>query len=63
MTEVALRWLYYHSMLNERDGIILGASSEAQMKQNMNDISNGPLPDVIVAFINGQSQRIINTQI
>jgi aflatoxin B1 aldehyde reductase len=51
ITEVALRWLYYHSRLTERDGIILGASSEKQIRQNMEDISNGPLPDKILTLV------------
>lgn len=29
--EAALRWVIYHSALQEQDGVILGASKEAQI--------------------------------
>jgi len=29
--EAALRWVMYHSVLKEGDGVILGASKEAQI--------------------------------
>ncbi|KAI9927519.1 hypothetical protein MW887_003137 [Aspergillus wentii] len=40
----ALRWAYYHSSLDENDGIILGASSVKQIKSNIESIRQGPLP-------------------
>ncbi|KAI0182687.1 putative aldo/keto reductase [Xylaria flabelliformis] len=47
-TEAALRWIAYHSVLNEADGIILGASKPDQLLANMEDIHKGPLPQVVV---------------
>lgn len=46
--EAALRWLMYHSPLGEADGIILGASSEAQMKQNLMACKGAALPQIVV---------------
>ena len=50
MAEVAYRWLSYHSCMDESkdDGIILGASRIEQMTQNLNALSNGPLPGNIL---------------
>lgn len=42
--DAALRWAYYHSSLDENDGIILGASSVKQIKSNIESIRQGPLP-------------------
>ncbi|KIM96042.1 hypothetical protein OIDMADRAFT_44817 [Oidiodendron maius Zn] len=49
--EAALRWVMYHSALQEGDGIILGASRKSQVMTNIKSISNGPLPNKIVADI------------
>ncbi|KAH0286336.1 Aldo/keto reductase, partial [Aureobasidium sp. EXF-3399] len=46
--EAALRWLMHHSSLGEADGIILGASSEAQMEQNLAACEGAALPDSVV---------------
>ncbi|KAF7883332.1 uncharacterized protein EAF02_005252 [Botrytis sinoallii] len=43
-SEAALRWIYYHSALQEGDGVILGASNPAQISLNAADIAKGPLP-------------------
>lgn len=43
-----MRWVQHHSSLNSEDGIILGASSVAQLKQNLEDSEKGPLPEEIV---------------
>ena len=51
--EATYRWLAYHSMLNgERgDAIIVGASKLGHLKQNMDTIKAGPLPqDILDAF-------------
>ena len=37
LTEIALRWVQHHSVLGPGDGIILGASSAAQLEQNIDD--------------------------
>jgi len=46
--EAALRWLMHHSSLGEADGIILGASSEAQMEQNLAACEGPALPESVV---------------
>lgn len=51
--EATYRWLAYHSMLNgERgDAILIGASRLNHLKQNMEAVKAGPLPeDVVEAF-------------
>ncbi|KAF8837488.1 Aldo/keto reductase [Paxillus ammoniavirescens] len=48
LTEIALRWCQHHSILTETDGVILGASSAAQLKQNCEDSAKGPLPQEVV---------------
>ncbi|KAJ7109329.1 Aldo/keto reductase [Mycena epipterygia] len=51
LTEIALRWCQHHSVLSEGDGVVLGASSASQLKQNCEDSVKGPLPDAIVTAI------------
>ena len=46
--EAALRWLMRHSPLEEADGIILGASSETQMEQNLKACEGPALPQSVV---------------
>lgn len=48
--EATYRWLVYHSMLNaERgDAIIIGASKLNHLKQNLETVKAGSLPDSIV---------------
>ncbi|KAJ6016602.1 hypothetical protein N7540_011193 [Penicillium herquei] len=46
-----LRWLYYHSVLQEGDGVIMGASKLPQIVQNIDDIARGPLPAEVVRDI------------
>lgn len=46
--EAALRWLMHHSPLEEADGIILGASSETQMEQNLKACEGPALPQSVV---------------
>ncbi|KAF9236270.1 Aldo/keto reductase [Melanogaster broomeanus] len=48
LTEIALRWCQHHSILANTDGVILGASSAAQLKQNCEDSARGPLPNEVV---------------
>ena len=51
--EATYRWLAYHSMLNgdRGDGILIGASKIGHLKQNMEAVEKGPLPDdVLTAF-------------
>ncbi|KAG9008400.1 hypothetical protein FRB94_013322 [Tulasnella sp. JGI-2019a] len=52
LIEVALRWLQHHSVLREGiDGVILGASSLAQLESNIADSEKGPLPDSVLIAI------------
>lgn len=50
MAEAAYRWLCYHSMMDatKGDGILLGASRQEQMTQNMSATEKGELPHSIV---------------
>lgn len=49
--EAALRWIAHHSALSDNDAVILGASKPAYIKQNVDAINQGPLPDAVVAAI------------
>lgn len=48
--EAVYRWLSYHSMLDENrgDAIIIGASKLDHLKQNMESVKAGPLPENIL---------------
>ena len=50
MAEAGYRWLCYHSMMDASldDGILLGASRQEQMTQNMAATTRGKLPQSIV---------------
>lgn len=48
LKEATLRWLMHHSILGENDGVILGASSEQQMVENVAACEGGPLPQSVV---------------
>lgn len=51
MVEAAYRWLVNHSKMRTElnDGILLGASRQEQMEQNLAAAAKGPLPESIVA--------------
>ncbi|KAH6986125.1 NADP-dependent oxidoreductase domain-containing protein [Ilyonectria sp. MPI-CAGE-AT-0026] len=54
MVETALRWMVHHSKLNLKDGndgILIGASSLAQLESNLNDLEKGPLPEDVVTAL------------
>ncbi|KAI1295316.1 Aldo/keto reductase [Xylaria venustula] len=57
-TEAALRWCAYHSILSEKDGIILGATKPEQLLANMEDIKKGPLPQVVIDEIADIGRKI-----
>ena len=48
--EATYRWMAYHSMLDgdRGDAILIGASKVEHLKQNMDSIKEGPLPENIV---------------
>jgi aflatoxin B1 aldehyde reductase len=56
----SLRWTAHHSALSaERgDGIIIGASSIKQLKENLTIFEQGPLPQEVVDAINSVSTEI-----
>ncbi|KAJ7582760.1 Aldo/keto reductase [Mycena floridula] len=47
LTEMALRWVQHHSVLTPEDGVIIGASSVAQLEENCQDSAKGPLPQAL----------------
>jgi aflatoxin B1 aldehyde reductase len=54
MIETAFRWLVHHSKLNIKDGndgIIIGVSSLDQLKNNLEVLEKGPLPDEVVKVL------------
>lgn len=40
--------MQHHSSLTPSDGVILGASSAAQLEQNCEDCEKGPLPQEVL---------------
>ena len=52
--EATYRWLAYHSMLNgdRGDAILIGASRLNHLKQNMEAVKAGPLPEDVVEAVN-----------
>lgn len=55
LLETAFRWLTHHSGLNIKDGgndgIIIGVSSEEQLKDNLKNLEKGPLPEDVIAAL------------
>lgn len=53
-SEVALRWMMHHSQLKGEcgDKVIIGASSNAQLEQNLRDFEMGKLPEEVVEKLN-----------
>ncbi|KAG8765891.1 hypothetical protein FRC12_007223 [Ceratobasidium sp. 428] len=58
LTEIALRWCQHHSALTPDDGVILGASSAAQLEQNCVDSAKGPLPDEVVSALDAAWDKV-----
>jgi aflatoxin B1 aldehyde reductase len=55
-SEIALRWIMHHSQLKKEygDKVIIGASSEGQLRQNLEDFEKGELKeDVLEALDKG----------
>jgi aflatoxin B1 aldehyde reductase len=48
--EVAIRWLMHHSVLNDEDGVILGASRIEQVHDTVALTKKGPLDDDVLAL-------------
>ena len=51
----ALRWTTWHSQLGAEygDAVIIGASKLSQLKENMDILEQGPLPEALVETLNG----------
>lgn len=49
--EVASRWIAHHSSLNEKDGIVLGASKLEQVTETVANIREGSLPAQVVTLV------------
>ncbi|KZV91065.1 Aldo/keto reductase [Exidia glandulosa HHB12029] len=60
-TEIALRWLQHHSALTPSDGVIIGASTVAQAEQNCADSEKGPLPEEVLAVLDGAWLKVAAT--
>ena len=45
LMEATLRWFQHHSILNEGDGVIVGASRESQLEGSLSAAEKGPLSD------------------
>jgi aflatoxin B1 aldehyde reductase len=52
-SEIALRWMMHHSKLEvgRGDKVIIGASSNAQLEQNLADFKKGPLGEDVVGAL------------
>ncbi|KAL8286682.1 hypothetical protein RQP46_004210 [Phenoliferia psychrophenolica] len=50
LAEVALRWVSHHSLMSREkgDNVLIGASSNAHLEQNLIDLEKGPLPEDVV---------------
>ncbi|CAK7271460.1 hypothetical protein SEPCBS119000_004617 [Sporothrix epigloea] len=48
--EAALRWVSHHSIMDSKygDAVIIGASSAAQLEDNLNSLEKGPLPEELL---------------
>ncbi|KAJ5091236.1 hypothetical protein NUU61_006106 [Penicillium alfredii] len=57
-SEACLRWIYYHSILREGDGVILGASKIPQIVQNVEHLAKGPLPEEVVLKIDSLRDQL-----
>ncbi|KAJ5535551.1 Aldo/keto reductase [Penicillium frequentans] len=61
--ECGLRWMAHHSVMKRelKDGVIIGASSPAQLGQNLLDLEKGPLPEEIVKALDAGWKGISGT--
>jgi len=59
-TELALRWLAYHSKLSKADGdaIILGASRPEQFESSLQELEKGPLPKEAAQFVDSWYDKV-----
>ncbi|KAG8675862.1 hypothetical protein FPOAC2_01943 [Fusarium poae] len=52
-SDVAIRWLYYHSKLESQDAIILGGSKVEHFEKNVAAVKKGPLPEKVLKALEG----------
>ncbi|KAG0060768.1 hypothetical protein BGZ89_011976 [Linnemannia elongata] len=48
LLEATLRWMRHHSGLVAKDGIIIGASTVAQLEESLTELDKGPLPEEMI---------------
>ncbi|KAM0756647.1 Aldo/keto reductase [Meredithblackwellia eburnea MCA 4105] len=50
LAEVALRWVSHHSLMKRElgDNVLIGASSNNHLEQNLVDLEKGPLPEDVI---------------
>ena len=55
MTSAALRWMFHHSVMDDSEGdaVILGASKESQMEENLRACGEPELPEAVVEGLHG----------
>lgn len=60
--EVALRWIAHHSALGDEDGIIIGASKVEQIRQTVEMVNRGPLPEPVLDIAEGLWEAVKDTR-
>ncbi|KAF9121748.1 hypothetical protein BGW39_010284 [Mortierella sp. 14UC] len=48
LLEATLRWMRHHSGLSAKDGILIGASTVAQLEESLTELDKGPLPEEMI---------------
>ncbi|KAK0944988.1 hypothetical protein LTR29_003580 [Friedmanniomyces endolithicus] len=56
--EATLRWLFHHSFLAAKDGVVLGGSSTEQMEENVKSCKGGPLPERVVEYFETDAEPV-----
>jgi aflatoxin B1 aldehyde reductase len=51
LSEVAMRWLIYHSALGEGDGFIVGGSKLEQIEGFLTNVEKGALPENVLKVV------------
>lgn len=60
MGEIALRWISHHSQMKREhgDSVIIGASTTAQLEQNLVDLEKGALPEDVLQALD-EAYRVV----
>ena len=56
--DATLRWLMHHCILDEADGVVLGAGTVEQAEANLKGAKGGPLPAEVVKCFDGLWDRV-----